>query len=225
MSVVAAPSADLSERWRQVLTVLAPDRAAMPLSAILREPACSYGPTRSYARLEGHLQALEALKHHCSNPYEVACALFLSASASVQKCVAVRMGRGDCLVKDFGICVDAAGRIERLVDCLLCEATVDCVDAAVATDAKYWILGAPASEYDDYARQVRAFCPQVTDVAFCLRRLARLRSYGRRGQIFRCPELGWEHELRAHKNIAGEIATLRAMQAAYRAKSAMSDCD
>ena len=81
-------------------------------------------------------------------------------------------------------------------------------DDDIFLDADIAIVGAPAAEYDAYARQVRAEYSHLDDAAWAKGRSRFLNTVIARDRIFRSGIFEGEYAATARQNIAREIASL-----------------
>ncbi len=112
------------------------------------------------------------------------------------------------VVLDARLAPECADRVHALIMMTRHNAVPDGVDAQILVDIDLSILGAPASRFDEYERQVRAEYGWVPGVLFRRTRRKILEAFAARPRLYSTAPFVERCEAQARENLARSIAML-----------------
>lgn len=201
------PLTSLAPRWQATWRELgaAPPPGMMDdLLARYAEPQRHY---HSVQHLEECLRGLDAVRQHARKPAEIELGLWFhdavyDVHAHDNEAASAALARA---------AIDDAVLAERIAALVMAtrhdaSLTDDDADALLLVDVDLAILGAPATRFAEYERQVRAEYAFVPEALFALKRAQVMREFALRDPLYRTPAMRERLEAQARANLARYLA-------------------
>lgn len=201
---------DLNASWQRVCSGLDAGHSTTDLFAALVSRYCE--PGRKYHTLQ-HLRECIAtfspVAHLASRPAEVEAALWFHDAvyelrASDNEEQSARWAQS--ALQEGGVSQASADRVAGLVLATKHTALPTLPDEQLLVDVDLAILGAPASRFDEYERQIREEYSFVPGPTFALKRGEVLQSFLARSRIYSTHHFYALLEQKARENLANSLA-------------------
>ena len=222
MNYVSPIAIELGKRFQQHLSALDSAVTLPQTTALWQDIATHYNePQRAYHTLK-HIQQLfgqfEQIKDKLYQPHIIALALYyhdviydprrsdneLKSAGYAAEVLKNYLSAEQCQHIYTLIMMTATHQLDKLAD----EDKIS--DAAFLLDIDLSILGAPWSEYEQYAKDVRQEYAHVTKVNYCVGRIAVLEKLLMRPMLYLTDDYHSRLEQQARDNIKREITLLHA---------------